>query len=292
MHLLPGQYTSTTTPELLHTLLTSSSATLSSSPGFNLTSVNPLPLNIALLPGIAIYSNPLFGGQAAFSELPTSPINASIPLPASSVALANNVWIALTSGSSPNPIIFWKTIPDVSQLPPEASVPLALVNLQSSACSPPCSGNGVCSASATCSCPAGFTGSSCEQCAPGFFGPNCKPCPSECESCDQGISGSGRCFVPLIGNAPATCNCVNGQCDTNGTCACLPGWADAANGTACAQCAPGFFLSTTGECQGKIQSVSFLFLPSDHSHSMSNWMLSVHRRYCSLHCLQLRFLPE
>lgn len=252
MHLLPGKYTSTTSPDLLHTLLTSSSAALSQSPGFNLSSVNPLPIEIALLPGIAIYSNSLFGGQAAFSQLPSSPVNSSIPLPAGSLALSNNVWIALIPGSSSNPIIFWDTIPDVSQLPPEASPPLALVNIQSSACSPPCSGSGICSASATCSCPPGFTGSACEACANGFFGPKCQPCPSECESCDQGISGSGRCFVPIIGNAPATCNCANGQCSTDGACTCNPGWTNAANGTACAQCAPGFFMTSAGNCQSKI----------------------------------------
>ena len=233
-------------------LLTSSSATLSLSPGFNSSSVNPLPLNIALQPGIAIYSNPLFGGQAAFSHLPSSPINGSIPLPASSFALSDNVWVALTSASSSHPVILWDTVPDISQLPPEASLPLSLVNIQSSACSPPCSASGICSASATCSCPTGFTGSACEACAEGFFGPNCQPCPPNCQTCDQGISGSGRCFVPIIGNAPETCNCVNGQCSANGTCTCNPGWINAANGTACAKCAQGFYLTSTGDCRSKI----------------------------------------
>ena len=250
MQLLPGQYTSTTTPQLLHIILTSSSATLSLSPGFNSSSVNPLPLNIALQPGIAIYSDALFAGQAAFSDLPSTPINSSIPLPASSLALSKNVWIALTSGSTR--FIFWDSVPDVSQLPSAISLPLALVDIQSSACSPPCSGSTVCSASATCDCPPGFTGSACESCADGFFGPTCQPCPSQCQSCDQGTSGSGRCIAPIVGNAPATCNCLNGQCGTDGRCACNPGWTKAANGTACAQCAPGFFLTSTGDCKSKI----------------------------------------
>jgi hypothetical protein len=160
----------------------------------------------------------------------------------------------LTSGSSPNPIIFWDTIPDVSQLPPEVASPLAIVNIQSFACSPSCAGSGICTASGSCSCPAGggFTGSSCEACAEGFFGPNCRPCPSDCEKCDQGTSGSGLCLAPIIGNTPETCNCVNGQCSANGACTCNPGWINAANGTACAQCAQGFFLTSGGDCQSKI----------------------------------------
>ena len=252
VHLLPAQYTTTTNPQLLHNLLTSSSPTLAPSPGFNSSSVSPLPLSIALQPGLAIYSNSLYSGQAAFSQLPSAPINSSISLPASSLALSNDVWVAVTSGSDNNRIILWDAIPDVSQLPPEALQSLALIDIQSSTCSPPCSGSGICSANATCTCPAGFTGSSCETCAQGFFGPTCQPCPSGCESCDQGISGSGRCLVPIVNNAPKTCNCLNGECGSNGQCACNPGWTTAANGTACAQCAPGFFLDSTGDCKGKI----------------------------------------
>jgi hypothetical protein len=260
VHLLPGQYTSTTNPQLLHNILTSSSATLSPSPGFNSSTVSPLPLNIALQPGLVIYSNPSYAGQAAFSQLPSAPlINSLIPLPASSLALSNNIWVAVTSGSSNSRVIFWNAIPDVSQLPPEASQSLAVTDIQSSLCSPPCSGSGTCSASGTCSCPTGFTGSSCETCAQGFFGPTCQPCPSGCQTCDQGISGSGRCLVPIVENAPSTCNCLNGQCGSNGQCTCNTGWINAANGTACAQCAPGFFLSSTGDCQGKIGYISSFF---------------------------------
>ena len=94
-------------------------------------------------------------------------------------------------------------------------------------------------------------------------------------------------MAPLVANAPATCNCLNGICHgaanatanvsanttanattnatTNATCTCNPGWTKAANGTACARCAPGFYLTSTGDCQSKIYYLYF-FLPSDYSH--------------------------
>ncbi|KAF4614422.1 hypothetical protein D9613_003335 [Agrocybe pediades] len=144
VQLLPGQYTSTTNPQLLHLLLTSPSASLSSSPGFNSSSQVTLPLNIDLDPGLSIYSQSLYSGQAAFSPLPSSPIaNSSVPLTASSLALSNNVWAAVTSGSNQDRVILWNSVPDVSQLPSGASSSLSLVDLQSAACSPPCSGSGV-----------------------------------------------------------------------------------------------------------------------------------------------------
>ncbi|KAG6821120.1 hypothetical protein H0H93_006459 [Arthromyces matolae] len=98
--LLPGQYTSNTSPQLLHTLLTSSSAILSPSPGFN-GSLRPLPLNLVLEPGVAVFANSLYSGQSAFSSLPDIPIaNSSTPLAAQSLSLSSNLWIATTSGSS------------------------------------------------------------------------------------------------------------------------------------------------------------------------------------------------
>ena len=256
MQLLPGQYSSTTPPQSLHNMLTSASASLSLSAGFTSSSVN-LPLNIDLQPGISIYSNGLYSGQPAFLGLPSTPMNSSIPLPANALALAHNVWAALNTGSSR--IILWDSVPDVSQLPSAISPPFNLVDFQSAACSPPCSSSTVCSAAKTCICPRGFTSSAgaCESCASGFFGPTCQPCPSECQTCDEGTSGSGRCIIPIVGNAPATCNCINGLCGANGICTCNPGWTRAANGTACAQCAPGWYLTSTGDCQSKIYYLSF-----------------------------------
>ncbi|KAF8228601.1 hypothetical protein L208DRAFT_1453265 [Tricholoma matsutake] len=251
IQLLPGQYSSSTNPQLLHDAITSSSASLSSSPGFeNATTAVSLPLNLALAPGLAIYSQKLYSGQAGFSQLPSAPIvNLSTPLSANSLVIASSIWVAVGSKGSNTRVVLWDAVPDVSQLPSGAASGLNLLDMQSSACSPPCAGSGVCSASGVCTCPTGFTGSSCESCAKGFFGPTCQPCPSGCTSCDEGISGSGRCLVPVVTGAPATCNCLNGQCGSNGQCTCNAGWTTAANGTACAKCSPGFFLTSTGDCQ-------------------------------------------
>ncbi|TFK45622.1 hypothetical protein OE88DRAFT_1784054 [Heliocybe sulcata] len=248
--LLPGQYTSTTNPQLLHNALTSSSASLSPSPGFNSSSAS-LPLNVALEPGVAIYSESLYSGQAGFSGLPTSPVGNSssgTPLSAGSLALSSNVWAAISPGSSKDRIILWDSVPDVSQLPSNAAGSLSLLDIESASCSPPCSGSGVCSASGTCTCPSGFTGSSCESCASGFFGPTCQACPAGCSQCDDGISGSGRCLSFAVVNPPSSCNCLNGQCGSNGQCTCNSGWTTADNGTACAKCASGFFLDSNGDC--------------------------------------------
>ncbi|PPQ70064.1 hypothetical protein CVT24_003808 [Panaeolus cyanescens] len=250
LHLLPGQYTSTTNPQLLHNMLTSPSASLSPSAGFDSASLSSLPLNLDLDPGLAIYSNARYSGQAAFTALPTTLINSSSPLAASSFVLSNNVWAAVSVGPSSERIVFWDAVPDVAQLPPSVAQSLTLVDLQSASCSPSCAGNSVCSSSGTCTCPTGFTGSSCETCDTGFFGPTCQPCPDDCPECDQGITGSGRCLTtPVPTNAPSNCNCQNGQCGSNGQCVCNSGWTTGANGTACAACETGFFLSSTGDCK-------------------------------------------
>ncbi|KAI0034975.1 insulin-like growth factor binding protein [Vararia minispora EC-137] len=243
--LLPGQYSSSTNPQLLHDLLTSSSTRSSASPGFN-ASITSLPLDITLQPGLAIYTESLYSGQVNFAPLPTTRSNSSQSFSASSLSISDNTWITVTSGSSRSRLVLWDSIPDVSQVFGLSN--LALVDIQSNACTTPCSSAGVCSASGQCTCPAGFAGSSCETCAPGFFGPNCQPCPANCSSCDEGISGSGRCLVPVVSNLPSSCNCLNGQCNTNGQCTCNAGWTAASNGTACAVCAQGFFLDANGDC--------------------------------------------
>ena len=250
MQLLPGQYTRTTNPQLLHNVLTSPSSSLVGSVGFRSASLSSLPLNLQMEPGVTIYTQSLYSGQASFAKLPESPVSntSSIPLTPNSIAIAPNIWIAVSNNN--NRLILWDSVPDTSQLPSTGS--MSLLDVQSSNCSPPCSGPSVCSVSGTCTCPTGFTGSSCESCKDGFFGPTCQPCPDGCSNCDQGMSGSGRCLTPITSpdNLPAKCNCLNGICGSNGQCTCNSGWTTGNNGTACAKCAPGFFLTTTGDCQG------------------------------------------
>ncbi|KAF7323850.1 Growth factor receptor domain-containing protein [Mycena kentingensis (nom. inval.)] len=248
--LLPGDYTSTTNPQFLHDLLTSSSSNLTSSPGFkNSTLSRNLPLTVAQEPGLSIYTEPLYGGKAGFSALPTAPIvNASTPLTARSLSLSSSVWVALNSpASGNNRVIVWDSIPDVAQLPTSApsTSSLALFDIQSAACNPPCASGGACSASGTCTCSPGFTGSSCETCAAGFFGPNCTACPSGCAKCDDGPTGSGRC---LVAQTASSCNCLNGVCNADGSCTCTTGFTTGGNGTACSKCAAGFFLTSAGDC--------------------------------------------
>ena len=250
IRLLPGRYTTTTDPELLHSLLTNKDATLKAlSQGFTNNGTVSLPLDVVLQPGMAIYSQSMYSGDEQFAPLPTSPVgNSSTPITSQSFALSSNVWLSLQSGS--DRVILWSSVPDVSQLPVSvATGALAILDIQSSSCSPACSGNGVCSASGTCTCPTGFTGSACESCAEGFFGPQCQPCPSNCNKCDQGITGTGVCLTPAVANLPSTCNCVNGVC-SNGQCTCNPGWTTGTNGTSCSACSKGFYQTTDGNCQG------------------------------------------
>ncbi|KAF9026747.1 growth factor receptor domain-containing protein [Hymenopellis radicata] len=248
LRLLPGSYSDTTSPQLLHDLLTSSSASLSSGVGFtNSTNLN-LPLTVAVDTGMIIYADSLYGGSTAYTTLPSQPVsNSSTPIAASSLALSSNVWAAVSVGNTDR-VIIWESVPDVSQFG-ILSGDMALLDLQSTACSPSCSGNGVCSASGTCTCATGFTGSSCESCKSGFFGPNCQACPSGCSDCDDGITGSGRCLKLEVKNDPSTCDCLNGECSSSGSCTCNPGWTAASNGTACAKCQDGFFLTSTGDCK-------------------------------------------
>ncbi|KAJ6608209.1 insulin-like growth factor binding protein [Mycena sp. CBHHK59/15] len=236
--LLPGQYTSTTNPQLLHNLLTSSSATLSSSPGFKSSSLSlSLPLNVAQEPGLSIYSGPLYSGEPAFTSIPTSPIppNSSTSLALRSLALSSSVWISVNSpASGNNRIIVWDSIPDTAQLPTSAPSSLTLFDVESTACSPSCSSAGICTASGTCACAPGFTGA------------------SGCAKCDDGLAGTGRCLAETAAN---TCNCVNGVCGADGNCACTTGFTTAANGTACSQCSPGFFLTSSGDCSTRVHAV-------------------------------------
>jgi len=267
IRLLPGRYTTTTNPELLHSLLTNKDATMkSSSQGFTNNGTVSLPLDVALQPGIAVYSQSMYSGNELFAPLPTSRAgNSSTPITSQSLALSSNVLLSIQSGS--DRVVFWSSVPDVAQLPVSvATGALAILDIQSTSCTPTCSGNGVCSVSGTCSCPTGFTGPACESCSDGFFGPKCQPCPSNCDKCDQGITGTGACLTPAVANLPSTCNCVNGVCGSNGQCTCNPGWTTGANGTSCSACSKGFFKTNGGDCQGWSPPLAPKFPPAN-AHS-------------------------
>jgi len=188
------------------------------------------PLSVQLDPGVAVYSQSMYSGQGTFTKLPESPIgNLSLgDISGVSIAISSNVSIAVSINN--NRFVLWDSIPDISQLP--STGPLALLSVQSSGCNPPCAGSSICSTTGKCTCPDGFTGSLCETCQDGFFGPTCKLCPRDCDACDRGISGTGRCLRPNT-PVPSKCSCMNGVCGADGKCTCNR----------------GFFLTTTGDCQ-------------------------------------------
>ena len=195
--------------------------------------------------GLAMYPSASFQGE------PTTGVNASlnysIPLEAS-FQVFSQTWAAMSSSNSR--VVIWESATDVSQLPLNGSQNYTVTEIQSSECSPPCSGSGVCSFdSKSCLCPPGFNGTLCETCASGFFGPTCQPCPSDCAKCDQGITGTGLCLVPVVNASSSAC--------TKGQCTCPPGYAVGENGTECTQCEPGFFLASAGSCQSKRFSMPF-----------------------------------
>ncbi|KAF9453697.1 hypothetical protein P691DRAFT_855337 [Macrolepiota fuliginosa MF-IS2] len=273
LHLLPGTYTTASNPQLLHTVLTSSGASLTPFPGFENASQtfksSNLPLELDMSPGLTVFGDIRYSGQgtySGFSDTPPSPSNNDggdqpTQISASSFALSSNVYAVVGGlGSGGDQVVFWDSVPDVTQLPfssssgpGSSSSSAALLNLfdiSSTTCSSACSSNGICSpTNNTCICAPGFTGTSCETCASGFFGPKCQACPSDCDQCDEGIQGTGRCLNKTITGRPESCGCVNGQCGSNGQCTCNAGWADGTDGTKCSKCQPGFYLTSAGDCR-------------------------------------------
>ncbi|EKM83166.1 hypothetical protein AGABI1DRAFT_69401 [Agaricus bisporus var. burnettii JB137-S8] len=269
LHLLPGTYSSATSPQLLHNLLTSSSASLSPSTGFENASksFNPtdLPFELELSPGITIYDGLLYSGQSLYGGFPDKPPpdqkSSQKDITLGSLAISQNVFIVIGGSSdSDDRVVVWNSIPDIRQLPSSASLPasssssstatLRIIDVGSSTCNPQCSGNSICSpTTGRCVCAPGFTGTSCESCSPGLFGPTCQACPDGCDQCDEGISGSGICLKKTVTGKPGDCGCVNGQCGSNGQCACNAGWKDGDDGRKCSKCQDGFFLTSTGDCQ-------------------------------------------
>lgn len=261
MQFVPGVYNTTSQLSGLPispNLLISPSSTITPFPGFNASAVSQT-LIISLSPGLVAYDQELYSGTSTYLELPSAPMNAT-PLSAKSLTLSKNVWMAVTFDSSASFVVFRDSLPRISQLPKNLSGTFTIIDLQSSTCSPPCSSGGVCSASNTCSCVKGFTGSFCENCAAGFSGPNCLA-PTVNGTSVNGTLVNGTLINGTLVNGTSVndtlgCNCVNGQC-SEGNCTCNIGWTTAKNGTACAQCAEGYYLTSTGDCRSKIFYISF-----------------------------------
>ena len=194
--------------------------------------------NQILRAGILTYSSPNFQGPSTFWATDSASKENPVPFPdEGSFKVFGNVSFTLNSTSDSITIIMWDPASDISSLP-LPSVPFNIVSIDAVGCLEPCTSAGKCNPySAVCTCPSGFTGTLCEKCADKHFGPKCRPCPSNCTSCDEGISGSGLCLVPTR----PECKCKNGECDDKGECKCLPGYGPSKNGTECALCMEGYF---------------------------------------------------
>ncbi|GAA5925854.1 hypothetical protein JCM1841_006338 [Sporobolomyces salmonicolor] len=215
---------------------------------------------VSLLPGLTAYSSPLYEGIASYLPLPnTTSINSTfttlINSTVSSILLSSSVWAILSVGSSSSSsrIVAWDSIPDIGAINGGASSGAQVVEIQGAGCATPCASGGTCLGNGTCACAVGWTGDTCNACAPGFYGRSCAACPVGCTSCDDGITGSGLCLDATATNITlaSDCNCINGVCASNLTtaiCLCSAGWSKAANGTQCAACANGYYMTSSGDC--------------------------------------------
>ena len=172
--LLPDTYAASTDPQLLHSVLTSTSATLKGSAGFSNSSSISLPISLGVQPGFAFYSSSNYSGSADYIPLPTtanaSNITSSIDSP--SFIISSNTWVEILISN--NRVIFWDASPDTLQLPVPFSSDVILSQLQSASCSTACTSGGICTSQGSCACLPGFTGSSYEACQSGFFGKECQ----------------------------------------------------------------------------------------------------------------------
>ena len=102
----------------------------------------------------------------------------------------------------------------------------------------PCSGNGVCSDNSntkeSCTCDVGYSGSACDKCAYGYFGDAAQ---GQCSECPGGAAN------PC--NGRGSCHATTGQC------ACVSGWDDHSN---CTACTSGFWGSRCYSCPRSVSS--------------------------------------
>ncbi|WVR06831.1 hypothetical protein IAU60_003867 [Kwoniella sp. DSM 27419] len=156
-------------------------------------------------------------------------------------------WYAVLNGGQ----VIWGAVPVRQELPNDLTG-RAILRAASSACDPPCSSRGICSArngSAVCECAAGWTGIACKDCAQGYWGTECSPGPSGCSIWDDGYAGSGAC-IGTSSTSSDTCQCDHGKCLSSTECACSAGWTTntTISGSLCNVCAEGFYLDGFQNC--------------------------------------------
>ncbi|QRV86896.1 proprotein convertase subtilisin/kexin type 5 [Ceratobasidium sp. AG-Ba] len=247
--LLPGTYSSTSPVASILPSLSSVSPTAESG---IIVSPNSLayPITVSLSDGALAFASPNYVGSATPIML-TSNFTSPPRLP-SSLAISPNTAVTFRSASSSGSLVLFSSTPDTAQLP-SLALDLEFLAVQSLSCTPACASGGACSLNGACVCAPGFVGSQCEQCAPGHFGQSCQQC-EDTGCCEDGLTGSGKCFGAKSKTSAQTCGCERGTCGSNGSCTCNPGWADGPsadgkNATKCSVCAPGFFLDPSGECE-------------------------------------------
>lgn len=258
--LLPGSYTAQNAPQILRNVLSSSVISPLPQPGFTISSIQ-LPFSVSMQPGLAATPDTFYAGEISFFGLPGTFTQASIPISPRSISMSPNIWTSVSTPS--HRFILWQSVPDVSQLPLPASETsnMTVADVQYFREGTSCTSGGTASPSG-CACNPGFTGPSCELCAAGFFGQKCQACPATCTSCDDGLTGSGRCKDAAFKEDAKNCNCVNGECATDGSksCFCNVGWTDdTATGKACGKCAKGFFSTPAGDCQSMFHCLTTVF---------------------------------
>ncbi|GAA5833893.1 hypothetical protein JCM11251_006002 [Rhodosporidiobolus azoricus] len=292
--LLPGTYTSSSaafssssnssSSVLSSALFSSQRPTSNPSEGFSSSGSlgsSSASFSVGLQAGLTAYTSSLYQGTASFRTLPanyssansSSSSNTSASSSKSSFAqsllLTPSLYTIATLSSSPSTrLVLWESLPDVGEIKGGAgSGGVNIVDVQGTGCTTPCASGGVCTDRGKCACKVGWEGETCGECSSGYFGRSCSACPTGCKDCDDGLLGTGLCLDAVATNVtlPSTCNCINGECasDSAGeTCTCNAGWNKAANGTQCAACAEGYYMSSGGDCLACDPSCSSCSSPS------------------------------
>lgn len=121
---------------------------------------------VALQPGLTTYSSAMYQGSSTRISPPQNASNSTasrFPQKVESLLLTSDtVAIARFASDKSTQMVLWDSLYDAGQLPSGAgSGGLDIVQVQSRACTPPCSSGGVCNADGTCACAPGFTGKTC-----------------------------------------------------------------------------------------------------------------------------------